>query len=58
MSIGSDSLIPIGWHKVSFGRSQAGDKYWSYESMAWLSITVGSQLSQRPVSEFAAVIRR
>jgi hypothetical protein len=53
-----EDLIPSGWYRVNKGLTLAGDKYWSYEKMAWLPVTVNSDQSQRPFSEFAAVIRK
>ena len=51
-------LIPTGWHRVISGFTRAGDKYWSSFHLAWLPITTGSDLSQKDVQGFDAVIRR
>jgi hypothetical protein len=51
-------LVPNSWGLVKAGVTSMGDKYWSYERLAWLPVTVNGAESGRPVAEFAAVIRR
>jgi hypothetical protein len=53
-----ENLIPTGWYQVTKGLSQVEDKYWSYEKMAWLPITVNSRESGREIEYFAALIRK
>ena len=50
MAISSNDLIPRGWYRLMSGLSQEGDKYWSYEMMAWLPVTVNGAQSQKPVN--------